>query len=499
MGLATRTSVRVCSDDSRVVSRLFIPGQELVGGSESRAANTVERLLALDEADVESALEDLFVRFDRRHDDLGKVFDDHAERVSDYLSEPISVARRRLIGAAFTHEYSIESAAVCNPSLVAHPDQSGMVTGELRVIMSVRSVGEGHHSSIGFRSGVIDASGHLVLDQASVFPVVGTARCTALNRDVFHALLDELGFDGETSASVLNAMGEHFSVDELEVAVLKLQTQNDTRLNVVRTAELLRLIAACFYEVTFDNDVELSRRVLWPTAPNEGNGMEDARFVATNEDGLAAYVASYTAFDGHSVSQQLLETDDFVTFVSSPLAGRGSRNKGLAFFPRKIGGRFVALSRFDRESNAVSFSSDLHIWDEVMIAQVPRYSWEVVQLGNCGSPLELPEGWLMMTHGVGPMRTYGIGALLLDLDDPTKVIGQLPRPLLTPSFQEQDGYVPNVVYSCGSLIHEGTLFLPYGIADQSISVATVNVSALLAAFEVPDVGEETTVTARGPS
>jgi predicted GH43/DUF377 family glycosyl hydrolase len=498
MGLASRTAIHLRSDDSRVVSRLFIPGQELIGGSESRAANTVERLLSLDEDDVDAALEDLFARFVLRHDDLARIFDDHADRVSDYLTAPITRARRRLIGAAFTHEYSIEGAAICNPSLVIHPDQAGLERGSLRVAMSIRSVGEGHHSSIGFRSGVIDAAGELTLEPAEPFPIVGSVGTTTLNRDLFHALLHDLGFDGETSASVLNTLGEQFTAADLEVAVAKLETQNDTRLNVVKTAGLLRLIAACFYQVSFDADVHLSRRVLWPTAPNEGNGMEDARFVATSENGVAAYIASYTAFDGHSVSQQLLETDDFLTFVSSPLAGRGARNKGLAFFPRKVQGRFVALSRYDRESNAVSFSDDLHRWDEVVTAQIPRYSWEVVQLGNCGSPIELAEGWLVMTHGVGPMRTYGIGALLLDINDPTKVIGQLPRPLLVPTREEQDGYVPNVVYSCGSLVHAGTLYIPYGIADQSISLATVSMTALLNALEEPNetVGMSTAPFAR---
>lgn len=483
VGLATRTSLRVCRDVSRVVSRLFIPGQELVGGSESRAANTIERFLAFDEDEVESTLAELFDRFSSRHEDLARVFDDHADRVDDYLTAPVSPARRRLIGAAFTHEYSLEGAAVCNPSLVAHPDQGDIPRGALRVVMSVRAVGEGHRSSIGFRVGVIDASGDLTLDDAQPFPVVGTVGTTALDRGLFHSLLHDMGFDGETAASVLNSLGEKFSELELETAVLRLQTQNDTRLNVVKTAGLLRLIAACCYQVTFAPDVSISRRVLWPAAPNEDHGMEDARFVAMSIPGVARYIASYTAFDGHSVSQQLLSTDDFLTFTSSPLAGRGARNKGLAFFPRQIGGRFVALSRHDRESNAVSFSDDLQCWNEVVTSQMPRLSWEVVQLGNCGSPMELDEGWLVMTHGVGAMRTYGIGALLLDLDDPTRVIGQLARPLLVPTAAEQDGYVPNVVYSCGSLLRDGKLFIPYGVADQSIGLATVSVAELLDALE----------------
>ncbi|NNN09676.1 MAG: glycosidase [Acidimicrobiaceae bacterium] len=483
MGLAQRTSIELRQDPSRVLSRLFIPGQELVGGSESRAANTVQRVLELTEDDVQSALDDLFDRFQDRHEDLAHVFDEHADRMDDYVSMPISAARRRLIGAAFSHEYSIEGAAVCNPSLVLHPDQSGMARGDVRFAMSVRAVGEGHHSSICFRTGSISNSGEVKLESAEPFPVAGSLSSAPLNGDLFHSLMHDLGFDGETTASVLDTLPLQFSADDLETALARLVTQSDTRLNVVKTASLLRMIAACTYQSCFDPQVNMSRRVLWPAAPNEGNGMEDARFVEMRELGVSRYIASYTAFDGHSVSQQLLETNDFLTFTSSPLAGRGARNKGLAFFPRKIGGRFAALSRFDRESNAIAYSDDLHRWNDVVTAQVPFYSWEVVQLGNCGSPIELPEGWLVMTHGVGPMRTYGISALLLDLEDPTRIIGQLARPLLTPSKQEQNGYVPNVVYSCGSLVHQSNLFIPYGIADQSISVATVSVASLLDAFE----------------
>ncbi len=483
MGLARRTAIRLRHDSSRVLSRLFIPGQELVGGSESRAANTVQRVLELSEEDVDAALADLFERLDHRHENLGEVFDQHAVKVADYVVNPISPARRRLMGAVFSHEYSIEGAALCNPSVVRHPEQTGLSPGHTRIAMSVRAVGEGHHSSICFRTGTITSDGGVELDVAQPFPVAGALSGAKLNRELFHSLMHDLGFDGETTASVLDSLSDRFSTIDLEIAIAKLETQSETRLNVVKTATLLRMIAACSYRSSFDPHVEMSRRVLWPAAPNERNGMEDARFVEMREPGVSRYIASYTAFDGHSVSQQLLETDDFTTFASSPLAGRGARNKGLAFFPRTIAGRFAALSRFDRESNAIAFSDDVHRWNDVVTAQVPTYSWEVVQLGNCGSPIELSEGWLMMTHGVGPMRTYGIGALLLDLDDPTKVIGQLPRPLLSPTMHEQDGYVPNVVYSCGSLLHEGHLFIPYGIADQSISVATVNVADLVEAFE----------------
>ena len=483
MGIAVRSDLRIRADASRVLLRLFIPGQELVGGSESRATNTVERVLALSETDVDDSLSELFERFTKRHEDLAEVFSINAQRVADYVKTPISANHWLLLGAAFTHEFSLEGAAVCNPSLVAHPDQDDVVPGNLRVVLSYRSIGEGHQSAICFRTGEIDKRGVLNFEEPHPFPEMATINTGLLDRETFHALLRDLGLDGETATSVLNNLSRRFSSEELEFAIAKLETQSDTRLNVIETAGVLRLIAACFYVATFDEKTDLSRRVLWPATPSERQGIEDARFVRFDGEGAAKYVASYTAFDGHAVSQQLLETDDFLTFASSPLAGRAARNKGLAIFPRKIGGRFVALSRHDRESNAITFSSDLHQWSEVSNAQIPSQSWEILQLGNCGSPIELTEGWLVITHGVGPMRTYGIGALLLDLDDPTKVIAQLPRPLLLPDYDEQDGYVPNVVYSCGALLHNGTLYLPYGIADQSISYVTVKVVDLLAAFE----------------
>ncbi len=479
IGLARPAPWRMRADTSRVISRLFVPGQELIGGSESRASSAVNRVLALSEEEVVAALDDLYARFSHRHDDLEGVFVKHAERISSYVDSDVSEARWRLLGAVFTHEYSIEGAAICNPSLVAHPDQSDVASGELRVIMSYRAIGEGHYSSICFRSGMIDESDRLILDEAKTNPVVATPSSGDISRNSVHALLHDLGFDGETAASVLNSLGEMFTPLDLESAIMQLEEQSDTRLNVMETAGLLRLIATCFYQAAFDESVDLSRRVLWPSAPNERNGMEDARFVRLESDGPDRYVASYTAFDGHSVSQQLLETQDFVTFRSSPLSGRGARNKGLAFFPRKIHGRYVALSRHDRESNSIAFSSDLHHWDEVVDAQLPIQPWEILQLGNCGSPIELAEGWLVITHGVGPMRTYGIGALLLDLDDPTRVIAQLTKPLLLPTPEEQNWYVPNVVYSCGSLLYHGTLHIPYGIADQSIGCVSVDLVQLL--------------------
>jgi predicted GH43/DUF377 family glycosyl hydrolase len=307
-----------------------------------------------------------------------------------------------------------------------------------------------------------------------------------LDRDVFLAKLRDLRLDEESAVTVLNSLAPYFTMRELDTAILKLTSRSDTRLNVIETANVLRAITESFYLASFDDETDLSQRVLWPSAPSECRGMEDARFVQMRDDGENRYVASYTAFDGRNIAQQLLETKDFLSFESSPLAGLGATNKGLAFFPRRIGGKFVALSRHDRESNAISFSSSLHCWDEVATLQQPCEAWELLQLGNCGSPVELDEGWLVITHGVGPMRTYALGALLLDLDDPTKIIAQLARPLLVPAADEQDGYVPNVVYSCGSVLHDGVLYLPYGAADQSISCASIDAAELLSAMQVCD-------------
>ena len=438
--------------------------------------------MALGEDDVVVVLEELYQRFDSRHHDLADVFAKHADRIDDYVTSTMSPSRRQLLGAAFTHEYSLEGVSVCNPSIVAHPNQDGVELGGLRVVLSYRAIGEGHYSSICFRSGEINSSGKLAIDDPQLFPIVAAVGPGQLQRDVFHAKLHDVGLDGETAASVLDSLGTRFSPADLEAALTKLLAQSDTRLNVVETVALLRSVAECFYTATFDESTDLSRRVLWPSTFSESRGVEDARFVQFDDEGVKRYLASYTAFDGRDVTQQLLQTTDFVTFTSSPLAGIGAKNKGLAIFPRRIGGRFMALSRHDRESNAIASSNSLLRWPEVSTAQMPQQPWELLQLGNCGSPIELDEGWLVITHGVGPMRTYGIGALLLDLDDPTKVLAQLPKPLLLPDIDEQDGYVPNVVYSCGSLVHDGTLYMPYGIADREISFVTVDIAELLAAF-----------------
>ena len=469
-----------------MISRLFVPGSELVGGGEGRVDTTVARVMALSDDDVDAALSELFARFAHRHEDLADVFERHASMVAPQLAATLSRERRQLLGATFTHEYSLEGASLTNPSIVAHPDQSGLATGALRVIVSYRSIGEGHHSSICFRTGEIGSNGELRMNDPLPYPVVGSVSATTPPRDELLASLREHGQDDVTLHAALGGLAPDYTWQELERSLADFVAARDDAAGAREVVDLVRQVTASWYEAVFDERVDVSRRTLWPTAPVERRGMEDARFVAFDDDGVTRYLASYTAFDGRSVRQQLLETSDFVTFHSSPLSGIGASNKGLAFFPRRVNGRFTALSRHDRETNAVAFSDSLTSWNEVAPAQIPQHPWEILQLGNCGSPIELAQGWLVITHGVGPMRTYGIGALLLDLDDPTRVVAQLRRPLLLPDPAERDGYVPNVVYSCGSLVHAGRLYLPYGVADQAVGFATVAITDLLAAFEPVD-------------
>jgi predicted GH43/DUF377 family glycosyl hydrolase len=482
---ATRLAGRLYPDPSRVVARLFVAGQEVVGGSDARASGVVSRILALDEDEVEARVEELLMRFGGRHRDLVGTFSHNADRIGNRIDPGLELSEERwvLLGATFTHEYAVEAAALCNPSLVADPDQSTAGPGELRVVMSVRGIGEGHVSTIGFRTGVVTAAGEVVIDAPEPYPTLGTVDAGVFDRNVFHGRLRALGRDGESAAYVLDHLDDRFTTEDLEARLALLAGQGDTRRNARTIVALLRTIAACSYGTYFPVDTHVSERVLWPATAAESHGMEDARFVRfVDDDDTVTYLATYTAFDGTDVSQQLLETTDFSSFASSPMAGPAATGKGLALFPRRIGGRFVGLSRHDRETNAVAFSDSLGHWGTAITFQVPTRDWEVLQLGNCGSPIETEAGWLVLTHGVGPMRTYSIGAVLLDLEDPTRVLAVGTDPLLAPAPDEQDGYVPNVVYTCGGLLHGDVLVLPYAIADSSIAVATVSCSALLASL-----------------
>ncbi|MGX9789690.1 glycoside hydrolase family 130 protein [Mycobacterium sp. MMS18-G62] len=485
-GLVVRSRQRLAADPSRVITRLFVPGQEGFEHQDSRAGAVLDRILALDEDEVRATLDDVVTRFDGRHRDLVGIFHRHAREVADRLdpANHLSEARMLLLGAVFTSEYAIEGAALCNPSMVAHPDQTGTPPGSLRFVMSVRGIGEGHLSSIGFRTGFVDEAGDVTIDDPAAFASVGAVVPTLLDGGVIRSELRRLYGGGEAADYVLDALGERFTRADLDEQLDKLASHRRTRGHAAETISLIRTIAERSYGVEFTEDIALSDRVLWPAMSAESAGMEDARFVRfVDDDGSVTFYASYTAYSGSHISQQLLETHDFRTFTSTPMVGRAAANKGLALFPRRIHGRLAAMSRSDRESNSIAYSDHPFEWTDSVPCQRPARAWEALQLGNCGPPIETEAGWLVLTHGVGPMRTYRIGAMLLDLDDPTRILGQLREPLLSPAADEQDGYVPNVVYSCGGLVHERTLVLPYGICDAAIGVAMVPLDELLAALE----------------
>lgn len=477
-GLATRRPGRLVPDPRRVIAHLFVPGHALPGEPEGRASGVVDHVLSLADDEVELALASIMARFAGRHRDLPATLRHHADRIRNRIDpdDRLNEARWLLLGATFTQELAVEAASLCNPSIVPAPDQRGAPAGALRFVMSVRQIGEGHRSSVGFRTGIVDAEGAVTTDVPGPFTTAGVVEASPLEAA-------SLRDGSEAAAWAVDRLGPRFSRAELEVRLAELESQGDTRRDVADTVRRIRELASRTYTTRFPPETALDERVLLPATSTEANGIEDARFVRfTDDDGSVTYRATCTAFDGHRIAQQLLTTTTFESFTAGPLLGAAAANKGLALFPRRIGGRFAALSRFDGSSNALARSDDLHLWDDVRAIRAPRAAWETVQIGNCGSPIETDEGWLVLTHGVGPMRTYSIGAWLLDLEDPMTVIAQLREPLLSPTPAEQDGYVPNVVYSCGALVHAGNLVLPYGISDAAIAFATAPVSDLLAAM-----------------
>jgi predicted GH43/DUF377 family glycosyl hydrolase len=481
--LAVRQPLRLHADPTRVIAKLFVPGHP-EPRSGRQVSDSVRHVLDLDDQAVSDGLAELIDRFGHRHRDLRATFQHHADRIANRIPEGtvLTDERRMLLGAAFTHEYSVEAAALCNPSFVPAPDQSRARPGSLQVVMSTRGIGEGHRSSISFRTASVDEHGQVSLDPAGVFAETGTVSAATLHADAFRGMARRLRDDVEATTWVLDALGDEFTPAQLDSRLAQLEEQDDTRPGVGQTVRRLRALAARAYCVEFDPSTRLDERVLHPVARAEVNGMEDARFVRLEDGDRAVYCATYTAYDGRDIVQQLLETTDFRTFEASPLQGPAARNKGLALFPRRIDGRFAALSRHDGTSNAVALTDDIRHWPTSSPLVGATRLWSSIQVGNCGPPIETDAGWLVLTHGVGPMRTYSIGACLLDLDDPTRMIGELAEPLLSPAPEEQDGYVPNVVYSCGAVRHGPNLVIPYGIGDASIGFATASIDAVLGAM-----------------
>lgn len=471
-------------DRTRVLVRPFFPS------SEGQALRLLDRLLSMTEAGVERELATVLTDYETRHMTLRAFLLRRVEDIGYLLPEAhrLSQARRYLIGACFTLEYSVESAALFNPSIVLHPDQTGLDNGSRRFILSLRATGEGHISSVAFRGGIVNADGAIALDPMERYvtephPIPNPA----YDKACFLKKLREVGLADEFAERVLHPLGDVFSREELDAALGR--TSKEVRRpieGIPPTVRGIELLADSNYEVQFDPDTPLSQRVIFPASASQRNGIEDARFVSfQDDDGSRIYYATYTAFDGKLILPQLLETRDFLHFRFITLNGPAVQNKGLALFPRKIDGLYAMLSRQDNENVQLMFSDHLHFWYTSMPILKPRFPWEFVQVGNCGSPIETPEGWLVLSHGVGPMRRYCIGAFLLDLRDPTRVIGRLREPLISPDAHEREGYVPNVVYTCGMLPHHDRLLIPYGIADTSTAFASVPIADVLSAMVSP--------------
>jgi predicted GH43/DUF377 family glycosyl hydrolase len=479
------TGITLRPNSARVLIRPFIPADP------ARIVNTLGRALALSEAEIEEQLVAITDAFGSRHLNLRTLWRRHFDLVKAHVfsGRPLSEARQLYIGALFTGEYALESAALFNPSIVPHPDQSNLAEGELRFILSLRATGEGHISSIEFRTGIIRADHAITMEEPSRFVTAPqlNPNPTYLKTVFLHKLM-EMDFENEWSSAVMTSLGAEFTLSELEAAIRR-AANGSGRLprKVQRTTECVRWLAQSNYEVHFDPSVAVSERIIFPVSSNESNGMEDARFVRfVEDDGRVLYYATYTAYNGHAILPQLLETEDFLNFRALTLNGRAVQNKGMAFFPRRIDGRYAMISRQDDENLFLMFSDNPHFWSDPQLLRRPSHAWEAVKVGNCGSPIETDAGWLVITHGVGPMRRYCIGAILLDLNDPAKVIGELREPLLQPEGNDREGYVPNVVYTCGALLHRGRLILPYGMSDTAATIVTIPLDELLAALTPPE-------------
>jgi predicted GH43/DUF377 family glycosyl hydrolase len=476
---ATRLPVRLLADPHRVIARLFVPG------GPSRVRAIIARVGALPDAEVSSMLGALVADYRRRHKDIRGIFRHHyaqALALCGDAPDP-SEDRRLLLGAYFTNEYSLESVAVFNPSMVAHPDQNGVPAGHVRFVMSLRACGEGHISSIEFRTGLVDAAHGVTVDPQTRYALTARPVDDALyDKESYVLKLHEMKSHVPLAEPILDLLDGSFTASDLEYAIARCRPD----VNVTQYKELvdvMRWLAHSNYELEFSPNTDLSERVIFPVSESESRGIEDARFVRfTYPGGRVAYFATYTAYNGLRVLPQLIETTDFRHFKINTLNGPCVQNKGMALFPRKVGGQFVMVSRLDGENIFLLRSDNIHFWREATLVYEPRRPWEFVQVGNCGSPIETDEGWILLTHGVGPMRQYWLGALLLDLEDPSQVIGELAEPLLVPNEDERDGYVPNVVYSCGALRHGDTLIVPYAVSDSHTSVATVSIPELIAAL-----------------
>ncbi len=477
-----RKNVRFIPDASRVIARFLYTSDE-------RGLNTIRAVLNMTSNEASAALSPILRDYSLRHRHLSKIFENHFNKIAHLVKESgvdpesLDISKKILIGSYFTMEYSIESAAFFNPSIIEHPDQSETGTNETRVILSFRATGEGHLSSIVFRTGVLDKNNNLSIEPVGrMLEEAEHIRRNVYDKASFKKKLDEMKDIHAIipSGLILDQLNDPFTYGELRDRIKEARKT----LHLVADKEILFnqiiWLASSHYELDFSMDTNISERVIFPVSLNEKNGIEDARFVKFTDDNKeTVYYATYTAYDGAAVMPKLLDTRDFYHFHILPLHGEIAQNKGMALFPRKVNGKYAMLCRLDGFNNYIAFSNNINVWREASLLQQPAFPWEFIQIGNCGSPIETPEGWLVITHGVGPMREYVLGASLFDLQNPEKETGRLKSPLLVPNAQEREGYVPNVVYSCGSMIHNDDLIIPYAMSDYASTYATVNLRELL--------------------
>lgn len=476
-----RTKVRLTPDQNRVVLR------SMRFATDAEYLRIIHRVLALPEVDVRRTLEQVLAEFSPRHRNLSERFLARFCQIEHLLpaGSGLTEARKLLIGSYFQFEYSVESAALFNPSIIPHPDQSALPKGSLRFLLSLRSTGEGHISSVSFRSGIIDARRRISVDPpARYLTEPELIENPTYHKALFGRKVAEMGLAGEWTDGVMGRLPDPFTLTNLRDSLRDaLERKATRRFEDDPIAGGLWLLAKCNYEVRFPPEQDLSECVILPVTPLQSNGIEDVRLVAhQEEDGKTTYFATYTAYDGHNVLPQMFVTEDFRHFKFTTLNGPGAKNKGMALFPRKIDGRYTMLSRHDGDSLFLTTSDNVHFWPETRRLIEPLYPWEFTKMGNCGSPIETEAGWLVLSHGVGPVRTYCLGAFLLDKNDPSKVIARLRDPLMRPEPSEREGYVPNVLYTCGALLHGKDLVLPYGMADRVTGFALIPLDEILAAL-----------------
>ncbi|HAL82882.1 MAG TPA: glycosidase [Mucilaginibacter sp.] len=483
-----RKPIRINPDPKRVIARFFFNGND-------RAKDVIKLVMEISEEIAFGIVSPILQEYSKRHRNITRILDRSCSKLKPFFAElgidykSLTEYRRLLIGSYFTHEYSIESAAFFNPSIIADPDQTELQGGNKRVIISFRAVGEGHISSIAFRRALIDQNNNItVLPAGNYIDEAEIVRNAVYNRKLFFQKAAVTQINIDVIKELETKLDAHFEYSNLRKVILDSQNLHESQIEKIEYDKILWL-ADSYYEIIFSLDTDISDRVIFPISEYESRGIEDARFVEfRDEDGSCVYYATYTAFDGALIMPKLLQTTDFYHFKMMPLYGEGAQNKNLALFPRKINGKFAMISRIDGYNNYIMYSDKINIWGKPILLQQPKFTWEFIQIGNCGSPVETEHGWIVITHGVGPMRKYVLGASLLKLDDPTIEIGRLKDPLLVPNSDEREGYVPNVLYSCGSIVHNGKLIIPYGVSDSSTAFAEVDLQELINKLEMDTAG-----------